>query len=339
MDQSFLKQILQEYDMKRTKAISDAENRKKQLLVVNPHLEEIESELSKISIEAAKAVLIADSSKKEKLLADLKKESNKLIKEKNAFLKSISKDSGYLNPHFECNLCKDTGFVEKNGTSSMCTCLKQRIFDVAYNKSNIGNLERENFSTFNLKVFSDKPNKEEYKSEKSPRENMELIKEKALSFVENFDDPNEKNLLFTGSTGLGKTFLSNCIASEVLKQGKTVLYQTAPVMLDTIIDEKFGKLNSKLYYNVLDVDLLIIDDLGAETPTNYKFELIFDIINTRLLNQNHKITKTIISSNLNLDELFQLYTKRVASRLVGSYRLLRFYGEDLRLKKSKKDKE
>lgn len=339
MDQSLLKQILLEYDIKRAKANEDAEIRKKELLSVNPHLEEIENELSKISIKAAKAVLIANPEEKENLLSNLKKETNKLIKEKNSFLKSISKDSNYLNPHFECKLCKDTGFIYKDGISSMCTCLKQRIYDVAYNKSNMGNLERENFSTFNLRIFSDKPNKELYKSESSPRQNMELIKEKALSFIENFDDPNEKNLLFTGNTGLGKTFLTNCIASEILKQGKTVLYQTAPVMLDTIIDEKFGKIDTKLSYNVLDVDLLIIDDLGAETPNNYKIEQLFNIINTRLLNQNHKITKTIISTNLTIEELFNVYTTRIGSRLAGSYRFLRFYGEDLRLKKSKKEKE
>lgn len=339
MDQSLLKQILQEYDVKRAKAIADAEKRKKELLAVNPHLEEIENNLSKISIASAKALLVASESEKESLLNDLKKESNKLVKEKNAFLKTLSKDSNYLNPHFECKLCKDTGFISKDDASTMCTCLKQRIYDVAYNKSNMGNLERENFSTFNLRIFSDKPNKELYKSENSPRQNMELIKEKVFSFIENFDDPNEKNLLFTGNTGLGKTFLTNCIASEMLKQGKTVLYQTAPVMLDTIVDEKFGKIDSKLSYNVLDVDLLIIDDLGAETENNYKIEQLFNIINTRLLNQNHKITKTIISTNLTIEELFSVYTTRIGSRLAGSYRFLRFYGEDLRIKKSKKEKE
>lgn len=93
MDQSLLKQILQEYDLKRIKAIQDAEQRKKELLAINPHLEEIENELSKISLQTAKAVLIADKSEKEKLLSNLKKETNKLIKEKNTFLKSLSKDS------------------------------------------------------------------------------------------------------------------------------------------------------------------------------------------------------------------------------------------------------
>lgn len=93
MDQSLLKQILQEYDIKRSKAIQEAEFRKKELLLINPHLEEIENELSKISIQTAKAILIADNNEKEKLFTNLKKETSKLIKEKNAFLKTISKDS------------------------------------------------------------------------------------------------------------------------------------------------------------------------------------------------------------------------------------------------------
>lgn len=74
----------------------------------------------------------------------------------------------------------------------MCSCLKQRIFDIAYNKSNMGNLERENFSSFNIKIFSDKPDKEKYKSEISPKENISIIKEKVQTFINNFDDPEEK---------------------------------------------------------------------------------------------------------------------------------------------------
>ena len=128
MDNSFLKQILNEYDKKRTKAILDAEQRKKELLDVNPKLAEIEQQLSSISIQAAKSILISEPDKKQKLLKDLKKQTNSLLKEKSAFLKQISKDSSYLDPHFECKLCKDTGFIEKDGTSSMCTCLKQKIY-------------------------------------------------------------------------------------------------------------------------------------------------------------------------------------------------------------------
>ena len=339
MDNSLLKQVLKEYDEKRTRAILEAERRKKELMKINPRLQEIEKELSTNSIQASKAILVADSKEKASLLANLKKKNNSLIKEKNDFIKNLSKENNYLNPHFDCKLCKDTGYVQKDGKLSMCSCLKQRIFDIAYNKSNMGNLERENFSNFNIRIFSDKPNKEIYKSDLSPRENMQIIREKVKSFIENFDNPEEKNLIFTGNTGVGKTFLTNCIANEMLQLGKTVLYQTAPVMFDEINDAKFGREHARfdLYDNILNVDLLIIDDLGTEKITDSKITELFTIINTRLLNQNHKITKTIISTNLNVDELFKTYTTRIGSRLAGNYRFLRFFGDDLRFKKAKKD--
>ena len=339
MNNPLLKQVLNEYSIKREKAIKEAENRKRELLAVNPKLAQIEDELSKISIEATKSIIISDEEKKKKILSDLKKQSNSLIKEKNNILKEISKSTDFLKPHFECNICKDTGFVDKNGKSEMCNCLKQEIYNIAYNKSNIGNLERENFNTFNIRIFSDKSDKQRFKSDISPRENMNLLKEKAITFIENFDDPNEKNLIFTGGTGLGKTFLSNCIASEMLKQGKTVLYQTAPVMLDEILDEKFGKgdPNFDLMENILHANLLIIDDLGTEKISETKITELFTIINTRLLNQNHSITKTIISTNLTASELLATYTTRIASRLAGTYRFLRFFGDDIRLKRGKKE--
>ena len=339
MDNSLLKQVLKEYDEKRTRAVQAAEERKKDLMSVNPRLQEIDKELTLNSIQISKSILVSDSKEKATLLANLKKKNNSLIKEKNDFIKNLSKENNYLNPHFECKLCKDTGYVQKDGKLVMCSCLKQRIFDIAYNKSNMGNLERENFSSFNIRIFSDKADKALYKSDISPRENMQVIREKVKSFIENFDDPEEKNLIFTGNTGVGKTFLTNCIANEMLKLGKTVLYQTAPVMFDEINDAKFGRENARfdLYENILNVDLLIIDDLGTEKITDSKVTELFTIINTRLLNQNHKITKTIISTNLNVDELFKTYTTRIGSRLAGNYRFLRFFGDDLRFKKAKKE--
>ena len=259
--------------------------------------------------------------------------------EKNRFLKDLSKDSNFLKPRFECKSCKDTGYLEKDGTSVMCNCLKQRIFNTYYNKSNIGNLEKENFKKFNTNIFSNERNPEIYKSKLSPRENIETIKEKAENFIQNFGNPDEKNLLFTGNTGLGKTFMTNCIANEFLSNGKTVLYQTAPVMFDEIIDAKFGKQNSKfdLMQNILTTDLLIIDDLGTERTSELYLTELFTIINTRLLNQNNKITKTIISTNLRPDEIEKIYTTRISSRIAGYYRILRFFGEDLRFRKRKLD--
>ena len=134
----------------------------------------------------------------------------------------------------------------------------------------------------------------------------------------------------------GKTFMSNCIASELLKKGKTVIYQTAPVLLETVIDYKMNKQKNpqdNFYKSVLEADLLIIDDLGTESLNSMKLSELFTIINTRILNLNNKITKTIISTNLNINEIFNNYEERIGSRNAGYYNIYYFFGDDLRFKK------
>ena len=130
--------------------------------------------------------------------------------------------------------------------------------------------------------------------------------------------------------------MSNCIASELLKKGKTVIYQTAPVLLETVIDYKMNKQKNpqdKFYKSVLEADLLSIDDLGTESLNSMKLSELFTIINTRILNLNNKITKTIISTNLNINEIFNNYEERIGSRIAGYYNIYYFFGDDLRFKK------
>lgn len=130
--------------------------------------------------------------------------------------------------------------------------------------------------------------------------------------------------------------MSNCIAQELLKTGKTVLYQTAPVLLESVIDYKMSRqknVNDNVYQSVLDVDLLIIDDLGTESLNSMKLSELFTILNTRILNLNHKVTKTIISTNLNIKDIFTSYEERIGSRIAGYYDIYCFFGEDLRFKK------
>ena len=131
--------------------------------------------------------------------------------------------------------------------------------------------------------------------------------------------------------------MSNAIAYELLKKGKTVLYQTAPVLLETIIDNKFNKYktsNTNNFYNqVLEANLLIIDDLGTECTNAMKLSELFTIINSRILNLNNRITKTIISTNLSIEQIFNVYEERIGSRIAGFYDIYYFFGEDLRLKK------
>lgn len=329
MNNLILSTLLKNYERKRLNAEKDLENRKKTLYSNNPRLQEIDDELSKIGISTARNLIISNS---QELLNDLNKRVNALKKEKTNILKKLDLTDDYLTPNYSCKICKDTGYITENYTSSMCNCLKQEIFNIEYNKSNIANLDKQNFDNFSLEKYSDQINVEKYNSEISPRDNIRLIKDICMNFINNFDDPNEKNLLFTGNTGLGKTFLSSCIAKEIIQKDKTVLYQTAPIMLDMIIDYKFNKNNQVdiTYKNLLDVDLLIIDDLGTESLNNMKFTELFNIINTRLLNQNNKCKKTIISTNLNLQILNKTYGERITSRLIGNYNICRFFGDDIR---------
>lgn len=329
MNNSILTNILKEYERKRNFAEKDLENRKQKLYAENPRLEEIDEELSKIGIATAKSLIMKNDPS---VLNDLNKKIELLKNEKNNILANLNLPEDYLTPSYSCKICNDTGYVTENYSSKMCNCLKQQIFNFEYNKSNVANLQFQNFDNFSFEKYSDIPDKNKYGSDISPRENMKLIRNICDNFIENFDDPQEKNLLFTGTTGVGKTFLSSCIAKELIDRGKTVLYQTAPIMIDMIVDYKFGKENisSTTFQNLYNVDLLIIDDLGTEAMNQIKFTELFNIINSRLLNSAGKNHKTIISTNLNLAMINKTYGERISSRLIGNYNICRFFGEDLR---------
>ncbi len=132
--------------------------------------------------------------------------------------------------------------------------------------------------------------------------------------------------------------MSSCIAAELLKKNKTVLYQTAPVLLESIIDYKMSKnkdLNNNIYKTVLETDLLIIDDLGTESLNSMKLSEMFTVLNTRLLNLNNRVTKTIISTNLGIKDIFNVYEERIGSRIVGFYDIYYFFGDDLRFETKK----
>ena len=333
MASEILSTLLLEYDQKKRKAELDLEQRKEELYAKIPRLQEIENELNSFAINTAKNILKSSSFSLNDLnskVVELKKEKEKILKENNI-------PNNYLEPYYECNICKDTGYIQsRNSASSLCSCLKQKLLDISYNKSNISNLGKENFETFNANIFSDKAEPEKYRINISPRQNIVTIKSKCIEFVKNFDDPYTHNLLFTGNTGLGKTFMSNCIANELIKNGKNVLYQTAPVLLETVIDNKMNKYKTStqdsFYKNVLESDLLIIDDLGTECLNSMKLSELFTILNTRLLNLNNKVTKTIISTNLNINNIFKNYEERIGSRIAGFYDIYYFFGDDLRLK-------
>lgn len=331
MDNSTLNTLLHEYEQKRIKANVLLENRKRDLYEKYPELSDIETQINLLSIRRINSILSSNSSEIEKINSKLEE----LKKQKKQILTKLKINASFFKPTYECLKCEDTGYISINNKSVLCSCLKQKIFNLEYNKCNIGNLENENFSTFSLDYYSDEINNEKYGLPISPKENIKKIKELSMNFIQNFDNPTQKNLLFTGDTGLGKTFLCNCIAYELLQKGKTVLYQTAPVMIDSIINYRFSKTpsNNNIIDNILNVDLLIIDDLGTETLNTMKLTELFTIINSRILNQNNKITKTIISTNLNIRDLFNIYNERIGSRFVGHYDICKFVGDDIRFKK------
>lgn len=325
-----IKRLEREYEYKRNEANKIFIAEKKSLYEKNPRLSELDSEITKLGIQAAKLSLSTNSEEKMLAKQNLEKKLSIYKSEKENILNKLNVR---LEPKYSCIKCKDTGYINTSNGTSMCNCMKQELINEAYNSSNMYNLQNETFDKLDLSLFSDMPNPTLYKSELSPKENINKIISISKNFINNFESDTEKNLLFTGTTGIGKTFLSSCIANEILKNGYTVLYQTAPILLNSIFEYKYNSkgVDSKaLYDNFFNVNLLIIDDLGTENLTAAKFAELFTILNSRLITPK---TKTIISTNLSLEDLSKTYDSRILSRLIGNFTICRFFGNDIRLQK------
>lgn len=199
MSNNNLSILLKEYEKKRMHAELDLEKRKEKLYLSIPRLAEIEKKLQTNSISIAKAILQNPKSS----VSSLNELTEKLKKERKTILEEHHISESYLQPVYECNKCKDTGYVsDLKHPASMCHCLKQKLLDISYNKSNMSNLEKENFSCFEENKFSEEVDFAKYGTNISPRQNILQIKNSCINFVNNFDDVNQKNLLFTGNTGL-----------------------------------------------------------------------------------------------------------------------------------------
>ena len=199
MSNEVLHSLLKEYEQKKLKAELDLEKRKEDLYKKIPKLQQIEDELNNFAILTTKNILLHNMSS----LAELNQKSEKLKQEKVYILQDAKLPNNYLKPNYECSICNDTGYISKdNYKTEMCNCLKQKLINEAFHKSNMANLDKENFNTFNENLFSNDIDVAKYRFNISPQENMKNIKQKCLEFVENFDNPDSKNLLFTGNTGL-----------------------------------------------------------------------------------------------------------------------------------------
>lgn len=330
MDTNVLKEILKEYSFKKQKAEDESKKNKNEVFLKIPEIAKLQDELAIVSIKSLKNNMVKDQMSREIETQNLELKINDINDKINKALKRNGYSLDMFKPKYECEMCKDTGYVQEK----QCSCLKQKVINVAYKQCNVLRLEDENFETFDTCFYSCKPD-DKYGMKKSPLENIEYIKDISLKFSKNLLNKDQKNLLFIGGTGLGKTFLSNCIAQEVIKNGFTAIYQTAPILMDIIVQYKlsYGKNESskEKYDQIFDADLLIIDDLGTETMNNIKFTELFNIINTRLLNNK----KMIISTNLTIEKLYEVYDERVVSRLIGNFIVCKFIGEDIRLKKKR----
>lgn len=222
-----------------------------------------------------------------------------------------------------CPKCGDRGWRG----SEMCDCLRQLCArEQIKSLSSLLELGDQRFETFSLGWYST-----EYDDElgMSHRENMRMVEQICRSYAEKFGKYQVRNLFLTGAPGLGKTFLSACIARVVSEKGFSVVYDTAVAIFTNFEDAKFGRGEEAdaAVERYLSCDLLILDDLGSELTSSMSQSALYTLINSRLMADRH----TVISSNLSLDDVRRRYQPMIASRLEGEYRELSFVGQDIRV--------
>lgn len=315
--------ILKQYELVQKNNREELERRKQTLYSQLPRLKQIEAEMVKLSIDITRAIL-NKSANPEALLDKLKKQQLNLKVEKAEILSANKYPIDYLDTIYLCKVCKDTGYVgyEK------CRCFKQKEIYLNYEHSNFGPiLDRENFELFRWEYYSDKPDE----SGTSPLKNMQKIYRKCIDFVESFDK-HDTNLFFIGSPGLGKTFLCNSIAKDLLDKGKSVHYSTVPDLIDAMRKYKFdfdNEENNMPYLNeIYNCDLLIMDDLGTELFTQFSNQVVYNILNKRIISNK----KMVISTNFSIQDFQSTYSERIVSRIMGNFEACKFVGEDIRLK-------
>ena len=317
------KEVLREYDALRTRKAAELRERKESLYARFPRLAEIEETLSMVGVSTAKLVLLHPE-EREKAMTEMKQKQQALQDERMALLAKNCLSPSLLKLEYACEKCRDTGYIE--GTP--CTCMRRRLMDRLYDQSNVRDvIKLENFDTFALRLFDTEVVPAEGIS---PKENAQRNLKKAMEFAEH---PEGENLLLYGGAGRGKTFLCNCIAKEVLEHGKTVLYLTAGQLFKQLEDMRFRNKEEEEPFDwdseILDADLLIIDDLGTEFATMFTASELFRIVNDRKLRKR----PVVISTNLDYRALMEQYSDRVMSRLIGEYTTLKFFGDDIRMKK------
>lgn len=299
--------------------------RKREVYERVPRIAELENRLSATGMMLLTRVA-EESASPEEAVSRIMAENREYNDEISRLLAENGYSADYLNPPYVCPLCKDTGYVD----SKLCTCLKTELTNKALKEANLTrHMAGQTFDKFNLSYYD---NSIKNSRGIGARENASVILRTAKNFVEEFDS-SDTNLLFYGASGLGKTFLSSAIATELLARGKDVLYISANSLFPMLENLHFGRGDEKSSYiaqKALDADLLILDDLGAEFLTQFTVSELFRIMNQRLLTGK----KMVFSTNLNLSEIKSSYSERIVSRLIGNFDPILFFGEDIRKQKT-----
>lgn len=305
-------------DRRKERATLEAQDRADELCAKIPELNTINRKLAQIGLNISKTFFTSQNPKED--IDRLRTESLALQEEKKNLLKKNGYDENALAIKYTCPACEDTGFI--NGRR--CKCFINLLKDIEREKiEKIAPLKECTFETFNTLYYPEISEK----NEESPRKKVEKIKSSCIKYATNFSK-NSKNLFFMGGTGLGKTHLSLAIANVAINKGYSVIYGTAQNILGDLQNENFGRLDNLKYREneILDVDLLILDDLGTEFKSAYTVSCLYNIINTRL---SAKLP-TIISTNYSIDEIEKIYDQRTTSRIIGGYSTLVLTGNDIR---------
>ena len=321
MIKGYQTEILKIYDDLREEEARNLKLRKNEIATKYPEIIDLDNKIQKLSLEMAVAVL--KSSDSEKTLNQYREQITDLRVKKCEMLVERGYDPEYLALRYHCNKCKDTGFIG----NTKCICYKQKLIKLYYKNSELQTaIKTNNFNNFDMSLFSShKLGEEKF----SPRKNMENNLEYILKeYIPNFQDIST-NLLFYGNPGSGKTYLSYCIAKAILDKGFLVIYKTSDELIKNLKDIRFNN-DPNLEALLLECDLLIIDDLGAEYLNEFSVSELFNLINKRILSGK----KMLISTNLTLPGITKQYSERIASRLIGEFKLCKFYSEDIRIKKN-----
>lgn len=305
-------------ERRREQATLEANARTLEITQKLPEISEIQNKLSAIGFSISK--LFFKGTNIEEEVQKLRKESLELQKRKKEILVKNGYSEDALAIKYFCSACNDTGYIKDR----MCTCHRELLKEIERNSlRRIAPLDTSTFETFDTRYYPD----EVMENGISPRQKAEKILNQCRLYAQSFN-AHSPNLMFMGGTGLGKTHLSLSIANVAINKGFSVIYGTSQNILSDLQNENFGRTDNIYYneYDVLHTDLLILDDLGTEYRNQYSVACLYNIINTRLLQKK----PTIISTNVDYDDLSSAYDQRITSRIAGEYSTLTLEGNDIR---------